>query len=113
MESSLRFDVDGLGFTIKRHWIPDREEDHPDGRIRWCWLELGHAAIMLQEIMPKALPEEKHGGGVSVSFMCEGQPFDRCYRTVRLQVLQGLVAWWAIVACSGRGPGRSTRGQSN
>ena len=113
MESSLRFDVDGLGFTIKRHWIPDREEDHPDGRIRWSWLELGHAAIMIQEIMPKALPEEKHGGGVSVSFMCEGQPFDRCYRTVRLQVLQGLVAWWAIVACSGRGPGRSTRGQSN
>jgi lactoylglutathione lyase len=71
MESSLRFYVDGLGFTMKRHWIPDREEDHPDGRIRWCFLELGHAAIMLQEIMPKALPKEKPGGGASVSFMCE------------------------------------------
>ena len=26
---------------------------------------------MLQEIMPKALPKEEPGGGVSVSFVCE------------------------------------------
>ena len=52
MESSLRFYVDGLGFKMKNYWIPDRSEDHPDGKIRWCWLELGEAAIMLQEFRP-------------------------------------------------------------
>ena len=71
MESSLRFYVDGLGFVIKRHWIPQRDEEYPaDGKIRWCWLELGDAAIMLQEFMPQARPREELGTA-SVSFMCE------------------------------------------
>jgi lactoylglutathione lyase len=71
MESSLRFYVDGLGFKMKNSWIPDRAEDHPDGRIRWCWLELGDAAIMLQEFRPQNRPKETLGTGASVSFMCE------------------------------------------
>jgi len=71
MESSLRFYVDGLGFKMKNSWIPDRAEDHPDGRIRWCWLELGDAAIMLQEFLPQFRPKETLGTGASVSFMCE------------------------------------------
>jgi lactoylglutathione lyase len=71
MESSLRFYVDGLGFKMKNYWIPDRAADHPDGRIRWCWLELGDAAIMLQEFLPERRPKETLGTGASVSFMCE------------------------------------------
>jgi lactoylglutathione lyase len=71
MESSLRFYVDGLGFKVKNYWIPDRAEDHPDGRIRWCWLQLGDAAIMLQEFQPENRPNEALGSGASVSFMCE------------------------------------------
>jgi uncharacterized glyoxalase superfamily protein PhnB len=71
MESSLRFYVDGLGFKMKNYWIPDRPEDHPDGRIRWCWLQLGDAAIMLQEFRPQNRPKETLGTGASVSFMCE------------------------------------------
>ena len=71
MESSLRFYVDGLGFKMKNSWIPDRAEDHPDGRIRWCWLELGDAAIMLQEFLPQFRPKETLGTGASVSFLCE------------------------------------------
>ena len=59
MEASLRFYLDGLRFKMTRWWIPDQDdgEDHykPDGRIRWCWLELGQAAIMLQEFMPERL----------------------------------------------------------
>ena len=58
MEASLRFYVDGLGFKMKHRWIPNREEDKPDGRIRWCWLELGDAAIMLQEFLPEHQPKE-------------------------------------------------------
>jgi lactoylglutathione lyase len=72
MESSLRFYADGLGFTIKRRWIPDRDEEYPAvGKIRWCWLELGDAAIMLQEFMPQRRPKEPLGTAVSVVFMCE------------------------------------------
>jgi len=72
MESSLRFYVDGLGFRMKHQWIPDRDEDYPaDGKIRWCWLELGDAAIMLQEFLPQDRPKETLGTGASVSFMCE------------------------------------------
>jgi len=71
MESSLRFYVDGLGFKMKNYWIPDRAEDHPDGRIRWCWLQLGDAAIMLQEFRPGGRAKETLGTGVNVCFQCE------------------------------------------
>lgn len=73
MEASLRFYVDGLSFKMKHSWIPDRvEEGHePDGRIRWCWLERGHAAIMLQQFWPGQRPSQTLGTGVNVCFMCE------------------------------------------
>lgn len=67
IEASLRFYVEGLGFTMTRHW-------KPEGRIRWCWLELGGAAIMLQEYWkdgrPGGWPSGALGQGVSVCFMC-------------------------------------------
>jgi lactoylglutathione lyase len=71
MESSLRFYLDGLGFKMKNYWIPDSAEDHADGRIRWCWLQLGGAAIMLQEFRPGGRPKEMLGTGVNVCFQCE------------------------------------------
>ncbi len=75
MESSLRFYVDGLGFKLERQWIPEGDAHHPsDGRIRWCWLELGGAAIMLQEFLPQNRPAETLGTGASVCFQCEDAP---------------------------------------
>ena|ERR1700741_707762 len=71
MQASLRFYVEGLGFTMKHRWIPDRAEDKPDGRIRWCWLQLGEAAIMLQEFLPEWRPKKTLGTGTSICFMCE------------------------------------------
>jgi lactoylglutathione lyase len=73
METSLRFYVDGLGFAMKRWWIPDSSQGDykPDGRIRWCWLELGEAAIMLQEFLPERQPKEPLGTGINVCFQCE------------------------------------------
>jgi lactoylglutathione lyase len=35
---------------MTRKWTPDG-----DGRIWWCWLELGNAAIMLQSFAKKVL----------------------------------------------------------
>jgi hypothetical protein len=66
MATSLRFYVDGLGFKMKHWWIPDGVEDKPNGRIRWCWLELGDAAIMLQEFLPGHLPKETLGTGIGL-----------------------------------------------
>lgn len=66
MDTSLRFYIDGLGFTLKNKWIPD-------GKIRWCWLELGGAALMLQEYRkdaPNSLAGAKLGLGVSLAFQC-------------------------------------------
>lgn len=74
MEASLKFYTAGLGFTMKHWWIPDRPEDHPDGRIRWCWLTLGGASLMLQEFWKEGrhanVPKGKLGIGVSLNFQC-------------------------------------------
>ncbi len=71
MEASLRFYVEGLGFEIKHRWIPKAAERNPEGRMRWCWLQLGDAALMLQEYLPEHRPKERLGLGTSVCFMCE------------------------------------------
>jgi lactoylglutathione lyase len=74
MDVSLKFYINGLGFEMKHHWIPDRSEDTPDGRIRWCWLTLGQASLMLQEFWKKGqhanVPRDKLGVGVSLNFQC-------------------------------------------
>ncbi|HXE35500.1 MAG TPA: VOC family protein [Verrucomicrobiae bacterium] len=68
MEESLRFYVDALGFEMTRKWIDE-------GKLRWCWLEIGDAALMLQEFRKEGhdswKPSCKVGEGVSVCFMCE------------------------------------------
>src|SRR4030095_89408 len=67
IEASLRFYVDGLGFAITHKWCPE-------GRIRWCMLELGEVTLMLQEYWrdgrPAGAPEGPLGQGVSICFMC-------------------------------------------
>jgi lactoylglutathione lyase len=65
IETSLRFYIDGLGFQRTNQWIVDN-------KIRWCWLRLGGAALMLQEYGPNhPLHNEKLGQGVSVCFQCK------------------------------------------
>jgi lactoylglutathione lyase len=67
IEASLRFYVDGLGSVVTNQWIPE-------GRVRWCWLQLGNAALMLQEYWrdghPAGAPAGPLGQGVSICFMC-------------------------------------------
>lgn len=62
IEASLDFYTRGLGFELKMKW-------EPRGKIEWCWLELGNAAIMLQEYR-NSVPEIR-GQGISICFMCE------------------------------------------
>ena len=64
MQASLRFYVDGLGFTKTGEWIPQ-------DRIEWCWLQYGGAALMLQEYREGVRPTGTLGLGVSVCFTCD------------------------------------------
>ena len=68
MERSVRFYIDGLGFTMKHEWLVD-------GKLRWCWLTRGGASLMLQEFRKEGhdswKPEGKLGEGVSLCFQCE------------------------------------------
>jgi catechol 2,3-dioxygenase-like lactoylglutathione lyase family enzyme len=61
MERSIRFYIDGLGFAFRHKW-------EPDGQLRWCWLTLGGASLMLQEFTnaPPPVP-----GGINLTFMCD------------------------------------------
>ncbi len=40
---------DGLGFTVRHRW-------RPEGRLRWCWLDLDAASIMLQAYLKGKRP---------------------------------------------------------
>jgi lactoylglutathione lyase len=68
MERSLTFYVDGLGFIIQNRWIPD-------GKLRWCWMSLGGAALMLQEsgesTRQKMAAAGKLGNGSALYFQCK------------------------------------------
>lgn len=65
--ASVRFYVDGLGGEMHHQW-------KVDGKLRWCWLKLGDAAVMLQAILPDSsigvTAEEKMGVGVTICFQC-------------------------------------------
>jgi hypothetical protein len=80
---SVLYYVEGLGFEMTKKWIDD-------GKLRWCWLELGGAALMLQEIKAEGhdswLPEGKLGIGVSIFFICEDAL--AIYRKVRSRGIQ-------------------------
>jgi len=67
MQASLKFYVDGLGFSILNTWTPH-------GKIEWCRLQRGGGPLMLQEFRTSEtkpyLMGEKPGLGVSVWFQC-------------------------------------------
>ena len=68
MEASLRFYVEGLGFVKRYEWVDE-------GKLRWCSLQIGDAALMLQEYRAAGLQAAqirgKFGNGVSIAFNCK------------------------------------------
>src|SRR6201747_483975 len=67
MEASLKFYVDGLGFTVLNTWTPR-------GKIEWCQMQREGGPIMLQEFRVSEgksfLLGDKAGAGVSTWFQC-------------------------------------------
>ncbi len=68
IDKSVLYYTNGLGFTMTNKWVVE-------GKLRWCWLELGGAALMLQEFRKEGhdswVPSCKVGEGVSLNFICE------------------------------------------
>ncbi len=73
IQASVRYYVDGLGFEMTKQWIDE-------GMLRWCWLERGGAALMLQQFRTQGhdawVPadhwsEAKVGEGVTIYFICQ------------------------------------------
>jgi uncharacterized glyoxalase superfamily protein PhnB len=79
IEASVRYYVEGLGFSKINEWTPD-------GKLQWCWLQYGGGALMLQEWQPGKRPAEKPGVGVSICFQCEDAL--AIYREVRSRGIQ-------------------------
>ncbi len=83
MAESLRFYVDGLGFEITHKWVDE-------GTVRWCWLQRGGAALMLQDFRRDVggiwSPEGKLGVGVSIFFICADAL--EIYREVTARAIQ-------------------------
>jgi catechol 2,3-dioxygenase-like lactoylglutathione lyase family enzyme len=99
LERSVRFYTDGLGFVMKNQWVPD-------GKLRWCWLRRGGAALMLQEFAksgPNAPnPEDKLGQGVSLAFQCEDAvALYREFRSRGIEAKEPFVGnnMWVTVLC--------------
>jgi catechol 2,3-dioxygenase-like lactoylglutathione lyase family enzyme len=67
MEASIRYYVDGLGFEVQHKWVVE-------GKLRWCWLQRGGGALMLQQYPTKGhdswVPEGQVGEGVAIYFQC-------------------------------------------
>ena len=69
VEKSVRYYTESLGFVMKNKWIHE-------GKLRWCWLEIGEAAVMLQQFWREGeghnanVPKERVGVGVSICFTC-------------------------------------------
>jgi len=67
LQASLRFYVDGLGFTIDKRWVHE-------GQLRWCQLSLGGAELMLQAFWNEGahhnVPQGALGVGVSLNLIC-------------------------------------------
>ena len=68
MEASIRYYVEGLGCQNEQKW-------EPEGKLRWCWLSLDGAALMLQEFPTEGhdswKPRGPVGEGVTICFICE------------------------------------------
>ena len=64
VEASVNFYVKGLGFSMTESWVDN-------GKLKWCWLVIDSAALMLQEYDKTNMSQEKPGKGVEIFFICE------------------------------------------
>jgi uncharacterized glyoxalase superfamily protein PhnB len=64
IERSLAFYRDKLGFALVGSW-------QPEGKLAWCRLQRGGAAVMLQQACDEDGPAAGRGRGVAFYFVCD------------------------------------------
>lgn len=65
LDHSVAFYIDQLGFEMKLKW-------EPDGKLSWCRLERGNAALMLQLACPdEDGSAEERSKGLGLFFNCD------------------------------------------
>jgi uncharacterized glyoxalase superfamily protein PhnB len=64
IEQSLAFYCERLGFELVNKW-------EPDGKLSWCRIERGGAAVMLQQACTEDGPAAGRGRGVGFFFNCD------------------------------------------
>ncbi|HQQ96841.1 MAG TPA: VOC family protein [Cyclobacteriaceae bacterium] len=64
MQATIDFYVKGLGFDVTNTWMVE-------GQIRWCWMSMGDAAMMFQELAGGSDPDKKLGLGVDLCLLCD------------------------------------------
>ena len=79
MQRSVSFYCDLLGFEICSKW-------EPDGKLCWCRLERGGAALMLQQDCPEDGPPQGRGRGVAFFLGC--QDVDQLHAELRERGLE-------------------------
>ena len=62
VDKSIEFYVDGLGFELQDKWVEDDV-------LRWCRVEHGDSALMLQKTQGE--PPANRGPGLTLYFICE------------------------------------------
>ena len=62
MERSVAFYVDGLGFELRHKWVKHDE-------LRWCWLQHGDSALMLETFQGET--PANVGAGFTLYFICD------------------------------------------
>ena len=62
VDKSIAFYVDGLGFELQDKWVKDDE-------LRWCRVQHGDSALMLQKTQGEA--PANCGPGLTLYFICE------------------------------------------
>ena len=66
MKASLDYYIKGLDFKMTFDWHDE------NGNIKWCWLEIGKAALMLQEYPANAnISAQVSNQSVVIYFICE------------------------------------------
>ncbi len=89
IERAVDFYVEGLGFTMIRHW-------EKEGQLRWCWLQQGGAALMIQVDRDGQEGPDVRGQGIVLYFICENaaavynQAQERGIAAAELQIGNGM-----------------------
>ena len=90
IERSVAFYCESLGFEVTQRWLPD-------GKLAWCRIERGSAALMLQRSCEEDGSATGRGRGVCFYFLCDdANVLCAEFRAAGLAVIAPQVAFYGM-----------------